>query len=148
MDDHQRPLNDRGTRDAATMGKRIADNEIKPGLIISSDAERALTTARIIGQALGYTADSIVGDSSLYLASPQRILEILAARCNAHNDVLLVGHNPGITELANQIGDQRIHNMPTGSMYCVESAVDNWLELPAQPGRLLWFDYPKNVADK
>ncbi|MDP6437116.1 MAG: histidine phosphatase family protein [Gammaproteobacteria bacterium] len=147
LDDHQRPLDERGSRDAVTMGKRIAAKNIQPKLIISSDAERAFSTARMIGQALGYPTDSIVQEPKLYLAPAQGILEVLSARCNTHDEILVVGHNPGISELANQVGDQRIQNLPTGGVYSVEAEVDNWLELPAQPGRLLWFDYPKNVTE-
>lgn len=146
LHDHERPLNKRGSRDAVTMGKRLAAKKVRPNLIITSDAERAAVTARMIAKSLGYTSDSIVEDPDLYLASAKRMLEVLSARCNAYDEIMLIAHNPGITELANRIGNERIQNLPTSGIYAVEGDIDNWLELHDQPGTTLWFDYPKNQA--
>ena len=145
LEDHLRPLNPRGQRDAPLMGTRMADRKLHPSLIISSDAERAISTARIIAAKLRYAADNIVTDDDLYLASPATILRVLAARAGQHSNVILVGHNPGITSLANSLSNARIDNMPTCAAFCVEFDIDDWRELPAQTGTLAWFDFPKNT---
>ena len=144
--DRERPLNKRGLRDAPRMGQRFAEQRPIPAKIISSDAERAQETARIIASQFGYKADTVVTDSRLYLASARHILEVLESVGSGEQNLMVVGHNPGMTELANLIANVRIDNMPTCAALCIETDVQDWRELVTKPGNLVWYDYPKKTA--
>lgn len=145
-DDFDRPLNARGKRDAPLMGEQLRKRGLRPQLILSSPALRAITTARLVAAELGYEAKSIVTDTNLYLASPATILDVLRAKGAACTDVMLVGHNPGLSELANRIGDVSIDNIPTCGAFTVELHADSWDALGKAAGQLAWFDYPKSLG--
>lgn len=144
-EDYDRPLNARGERDAPRMGKQLRNRGLRPQLILSSPALRAITTARIVAAELGYDPDAIETDADLYLASPSTILHVLRTRGANCSDVMMVGHNPGLSELANRIGDANIDNIPTCGAFTVELQADSWDVLGTVAGRLAWFDYPKNL---
>src|SRR5437899_10475758 len=74
LPDKDRPLNDRGKRDAPKMGERLAKRDVKPDLILSSPARRALTTAEIIAKKLDYKRKDIVADDRLYAGEADDLL--------------------------------------------------------------------------
>ena len=145
LDDYDRPLNARGKHDAPRMGQQLRKRGLQPQLILSSPALRAITTARIVAAELGYEQESIQTDADLYHASPSTILRVLRNRGASYTDVMLVGHNPGLSDLANQIGDISIDNIPTCGAFTVELNADSWDTLGTAAGHLAWFDYPKNL---
>lgn len=142
MPDFDRPLSKRGKRDAPNMGARMHAKQITPRLFISSTALRARTTAQLVMAELGLSARLILAEN-LYLASAHEMLEILCAHGSGYDDVVLVGHNPGITDLANRISDAQIDNIPTCGWFALEAAIQNWEELRTTKGNFTFFDYPK-----
>ena len=98
-----RPLADRGDRDARRLGERLRQQQLYPALILSSPAARALRTAQLVAHALDYARDAIALDRRLYLAEPAAIVEIIAAQNDAIETLLVVGHNPGLTELVHRL---------------------------------------------
>ena len=142
--DRDRPLNRRGNKTAPDMGKRLAELGVRPSLLLTSPAKRARETARLIARELNYPLEFIQSESDLYLATPETILQIVARQDNGFNDVMLFGHNPGITELANRLGDRNIDNVPTCGMVGIELDVKEWTEIVAADGKTVFFDYPKN----
>lgn len=144
--DFERPLNRRGERDAPEMGRRLKIAGARPSLILSSPAVRALATARQVADALGYPREFLQTDEALYLASSERIREIVALQHDRYRDVLIVGHNPGITAFANEISDADIDNMATGAMVVVDVKIDTWRALmTASRGHCLLHDYPRHT---
>jgi phosphohistidine phosphatase len=125
------------------MGRRLARRQISPDLIISSTAVRALSTARAVAREISYPETGITGEPALYLASPRTILEIARRAPADAVTVMLVGHNPGMTEFANLLDDLALDNMPTAAMLCVEFDADGWSEIEPSQARFCWFDYPK-----
>ena len=83
------------------MGKRIHDHGIRPSLIVTSPAKRAWTTAKIIARELTYPKEFLQREDDLYLASLDRILDVIVAQDNGFNNLMVVGHNPGLTDLVN-----------------------------------------------
>ena len=75
--DNDRPLNARGKRDAPKMGKRLAKRGVKPDLILSSPATRALKTAEIIAKKLDYRRKNIVVDDRLYAVEADQLLDVI-----------------------------------------------------------------------
>jgi phosphohistidine phosphatase len=141
--DIDRPLNERGSHDAPRMGKLLRDKSICPALIISSDAVRALTTAQLVARELGYPIDRIRTNHALYLASPDTLLEVLSSEGDDYTDVMLVAHNPGMTELANRIVAKRIDNLPTCGVFMIETDLPVWGALMDKPGSFTGFLSPK-----
>ena len=142
--DRDRPLNRRGNKTAPDMGKRLAELGVRPSLLLTSPAKRTRETARLIARELNYPLEFIQSESELYLATPETILQVVARQDNGFNDVMLFGHNPGITELANRLGDRNIDNVPTCGMVGIELDVKEWTEIVAADGKTVFFDYPKN----
>ncbi len=143
--DRDRPLNDRGRQDAPRMGRRLVAAGIRPSLIVTSPATRALQTARLVAREIGYPLEFLQREPDLYLASPQEMLQVIARQDNSFSDILLCGHNPGITELANQLTGAAIDNVPTCGMVVIEAEITSWSRLGAG-ARLSLFDSPKAHA--
>jgi phosphohistidine phosphatase len=143
MDDFDRPLNDRGERDAPRMGKRLARAGRPPDLIVSSSAKRAARTARVISEQLGSDPAAVVLDRDLYLASPSRMLDTLRAVAADLDHAALVAHNPGVTDLVNALADVRIDNVPTCGIARLRLDIERWNEIDAGCAELEEFDYPK-----
>jgi len=141
--DRERPLNRRGERDAPVMGKRIADAGIRPSLIVSSPATRAWTTARVIAKQLSYPTEFLQRENQLYLASVNDLLDIVVAQDDGFNSLIIVGHNPGLTDFVNFLSPGLTNNLPTTGVVAVNIDQDHW-KLREQPRiELLMHDYPK-----
>ncbi len=142
--DRDRPLNKRGNRDAPEMGRRIVAAGIRPSLIVSSPAVRAWTTAKVIADAIGYPREFLQRDDALYLASVEGILDVIAAQDVGFNSLMLVGHNPGFTSLANYLVPGITNNVPTAGVISVELDTDDWTLYERPDVKLLLYDFPKN----
>ncbi len=143
LGDRKRPLNQRGKRDAPMMGQRLADYGVRPSLIISSPAKRAWSTAKIIAEALSYPREFLQREDSLYLASLDDFLDVLVAQDQDFNSIMVVGHNPGMTDFANFLSPGLTNNLPTAGVVSVEIDQDHWNLYERPKTRLLLYDYPK-----
>ena len=128
LDDFDRPLNQRGERDAPMMGRRLQARGVRPSLIVSSPAKRARKTARLVAQA-------------------GTILAVIAEQENSFNSIVVCGHNPGMTDLANRLTDSAIDNVPTCGVVGMEADIQSWAETGDAEWRLVFFDYPKRIPD-
>lgn len=145
LDDFQRPLNHRGLRDAPEMGRRLAALGLRPDLIMTSPAVRALSTALHYAAALAYPEDRIEKHPEQYAASPAVLLGLLKRVAPQMRTVLLVGHNPESTALANWLGQLSISNIPTSGIVALALTCTAWHDLVPGAARLLFFDYPKKL---
>ncbi|WP_457596929.1 SixA phosphatase family protein [Hydrogenimonas sp.] len=145
LSDFERPLNERGERDAPRMGEHLADLGIRPDLIVASPAKRAKKTAKIVAQKLGYDTRAIEWRESLYEASPQTLLYLICQLPNEAKRVMMVGHNPGFTMLANLLGDVAIENIPTAGVVIIAFDAKSWDEACRMKGHTILFDYPKKL---
>jgi len=141
--DRDRPLSPRGRRDAPEMGRRIHEAGIRPSLIISSPATRAWKTAKAIADALGYPREFLHKEEALYLASVDRLLDVVVAQDNRFNNIMLVGHNPGLTEFANFLVPGLTGNLQTAGVVSVEIDRDDWSLYERPETSLLLHDWPK-----
>lgn len=145
LPDSERPLSGRGERDAPRMGARLHEHGVRPDLVLSSPALRARSTARHVAQATDYPAAAIRLEASLYLAAPEEILAVVAAQADAVDCLLVVGHNPGLTELTNLLlPELELANLPTAGTVVVDCATERWAEVRNAQRRLVYYDYPKN----
>jgi phosphohistidine phosphatase len=143
--DIDRPLNDRGKSDAPMMGRRLASIGFAPDLVLSSPARRARRTAKAIIHELASTP-ALGIEPALYLATPDEMLELIRSFGSSLAHVAMVGHNPGLTDLANRLGSTRIDNVPTTGVVRLELDVDAWSDAGPGRGRVADFDFPKKAS--
>lgn len=145
--DIARPLADRGERDALRIGERMRQQRLRPALILTSPAARALRTAEFVARTLDYPRDDIALDRRLYLAEPDAIVEIIAAQDAAIETLLVVGHNPGLTELAHQLLPVfDVDDLPTCAVIGLDYAdAAGWGRVASDTAALSYYDYPKNT---
>jgi phosphohistidine phosphatase len=147
QDDWNRALATKGQRDARKMGERLKARKRVPDLILTSPALRAITTAKIVARAMGITESGIREDDRLYLASPKKIIEVAHEFGARSKHLMIFGHNPGITDCADQLsGEREIDAMPTCAIFTACFDVDNWSELADSTGVDVDLDYPDRSA--
>jgi len=145
LDDHDRPLAKRGLTDAPRMGERLRLRGVAPGLILSSTAVRARATAEAVASSLKVGATRFALEADLYLATPGEILHVLSRQSDELDELMLVGHNPGMTGLVNMLlPSLRLSNLPTCGVVAVDFDIESWSELTACGPILAYYDYPKN----
>ena len=142
MPDKDRPLDDRGKRDAPKMGKRLAKRDVKPDLILSSPAMRALATAEIIAKKLDYKLEDIVVDDRLYASEADNLLSVIHELGDKLERVMLFGHNPELTELAHRLSGEITH-MPTCAVAEFAFATKSWSKVGKAKLARVELDYPK-----
>jgi phosphohistidine phosphatase len=143
LSDRERPLNERGEQDAPLMGKRIMAAGIRPSLIICSPAARAWATAKVLAQEIGYPIEFLQREDGLYLASLDDILDVLVAQDAEFNNLLLVGHNPGLTTFANFLVPGLTSNLPTAGVVAVQFEQSDWNLYTRPAAELVVYDFPK-----
>lgn len=142
--DFERPLNDRGERDAPMMGERLKKRKLQPDVMIASTAKRAKQTAKRIATAIGYPHEKIVWVDKLYHCIPSVFEEVLYDVADDVETVFIVAHNPGITEFVNELSDFKIDNMPTCGIVAASFSADEWSDFNINKKQVILFDYPKN----
>jgi phosphohistidine phosphatase len=143
LDDFERPLNKRGRKNAPFMGSVLKKLKVAPDLLISSPANRAATTARIIADTIDYPLEKIQYNETIYASSEYDLVQVIQQLDNSVNRVMLVSHNPALTDLANSIGDTAISNIPTCGVFCVNLNISSWAKIGEQRGKLKFFEFPK-----
>jgi len=128
------------------MAERIEKRGLDSGRVLTSTARRARDTAAALVSTAG-DCISVVHDPDIYLAAPGTLLAVLSRQSNAVETIVLVGHNPGLTQLANMLlPELRLDNLPTAGVVAMRLPGADWADIGAQPARLEYYDYPKNSA--
>lgn len=148
LSDHDRPLNKRGRQDAPLMGRELMSREIEPDLIVSSSAVRALTTAALVAKELEYPTETIEINEAIYGASKEELCGIIQATSDDVNKLILVGHNPTITDVANLLSPEHVASIPTTGVVCLTFDCSHWEEIEKENATLHFFDFPKNHKNK
>jgi phosphohistidine phosphatase len=145
LDDHDRPLNQRGRRDGPQMGKFIREHGLIPDVIISSDAVRARLTAAAVAEAAKYPGE-IRLEPRLYAASVDNILAVLRTAKGLNvKTVMIVGHNPGLEELVAQLTGEP-QELPTAALAQIVLPIERWRDLSESTrGKLLGLWRPKEL---
>ena len=127
------------------MGRRLVARKARPSLILSSPAVRAHTTAKAIAAALRYPSEFLQLEDEIYLASPEEITDLVQRQRDDFSDLMIVGHNPGLTDLVNELLPEfELDNLPTGGVVAIDLDADQWSQVLDKPARLAYYDYPKN----
>ena len=127
------------------MAKRLKEKEIHPNLMLSSPARRAISTCKIFAEIMGCSDAHIKTDHTLYHADEETILSVIQKIKNSCEAVMLFGHNPGLTDFANELGsDTFIDNIPTCGIVAFSIPVERWQDISWKTGQELFFDFPKS----
>ena len=148
LSDIDRPLNERGKKDAPEMARRLRKKGIKIDAFVSSPAKRALRTARFFAEAYDVKKDDIVVEKVLYGALSSQFEQVIASMKDKNETIAIFSHNPGITEYANTLCNVHTDNIPTCGLFAVQADIEKWGDFSQAEKMFLFYDYPKNpLAD-
>jgi len=142
--DFDRELNQRGQTDAPKMGRRLFELGVSPEIIYASPARRTTDTAELVAEQLHYNTDLVVFEEQIYEASVRSLLNFINALDDKYSRVMLIGHNPTLTYLAESLTKSELGNIPTCGAVNIEFNLDSWKEVSQGNGELKWFIYPKD----
>jgi len=146
LNDFDRPLNERGKKEAPEMASALIKNKIAIDCFVSSPAKRAKKTAKLFIAEFGKDESGIIFIPELYHARAETFSKVIATLNDDYETVAIFSHNPGITEFANMLVDIELDNMPTCSIFAVKSSVDRWSEFANAKKEFWFFNYPKLQA--
>lgn len=141
--DFDRPLNERGKKDAPRMAKRFKEREIALDLLYTSPARRARKTCRLFAKVLGFSKSAIRLEEGLYHAGEDTLMRFVLGLDDKQDTVAIFGHNPGLTEFANLLTHSGIVNIPTTGIVHIRFAVNRWKDILPGKGKVVFFDFPK-----
>ncbi|MBS1581068.1 MAG: histidine phosphatase family protein [Bacteroidetes bacterium] len=142
MEDFDRPLNDRGLRDAPAMAERFKARHEPVDLLVSSPAARALATARCYAQALDLP---VTEDKRIYEAHHRALQGVVESLPDTAQRVMLFGHNPGFSLLTEHLCEAGLGDLPTCAIVRIDLTVASWEEVAGGLGTLVWWDFPKSA---
>ncbi len=142
--DFERPLATRGRQDVPLMGSRFAAREAGVDCIIASPAVRARSTAILMAEVIGFPADDIASNPDLYFCGTAMYLKAAGLVDEACQSAMLVGHNPTITDFANEMTNGDIANIPTCGLVELTLPIDHWSQIHRGQATLARFDFPKS----
>lgn len=145
LSDFDRPLNERGLRDAPRMAQHLIEKGIAIDAFIASPAKRAKKTAQIFAQAYQRDKDSIIYHTALYLAPPTVFFDLISETDNQYHSIAVFSHNNGLTDFANLLTSTRIDELPTCGVFAISVATDNWSDFLHADKHFLFCDYPKSI---
>ncbi|HEX6278861.1 MAG TPA: histidine phosphatase family protein [Pyrinomonadaceae bacterium] len=140
--DFDRPLNARGKSAAPFMGEVMAGREYLPAVIVSSPANRAATTAKMVKDAAGLSGE-IRFDDRIYEASPNTIRQVISELHDTIDSAMVVGHNPGMEDVIRYLTGE-VESMPTAALAVIQLNIDSWTEINADSGELVEIICPKD----
>jgi phosphohistidine phosphatase len=144
LDDIDRPLNERGKKDAPAMAQRLLDKNIMINAFIASPAKRAAKTAKYFAESFKRKKDDIIFIEKLYLAEPAAFFSVIANADDKFESIAIFSHNFGITDFANMLTDVRVDNIPTCGVFALKVACSKWSEFKDAQKEFWFFDYPKS----
>jgi phosphohistidine phosphatase len=147
LTDFERPLNDRGKKDAPEMADRLLKKRFKIDAFISSTAKRARKTAKIFAEIFDMEKEPILLEESLYHASPAAFYSVIAGTSDEFNSIAIFSHNPGLTEFVNTLTVMKVDNVPTCGIFVASAPVNKWREFKEAKKEFVFFDFPKSANE-
>lgn len=144
LQDFDRPLNDRGFRDAPEMGKFLKKIGAMPEVIISSPSKRTTQTIELITDEIEFDFSKIIWDHTIYRCSQAALLNSITSLSDTINSAMFVGHNPSITQIANLLQKDTVFNeIPTCGIVAIEFEESTWKTIAKAKSKLLFFKRPE-----
>jgi phosphohistidine phosphatase len=146
LPDHDRPLNGRGQDAAALVGRHLRREGFRPDLVLCSSATRTQQTLHLLDLPEG---NEVIIDDRIYGAPAPDLLSCISEVPDRYQTVLLIGHNPGVEDLARMLdrdGLDSVEKFPTAAVAVLDLPIGAWREITAGAGRLDVFFTPKELA--
>jgi phosphohistidine phosphatase len=140
--DSERPLNDRGRRDAKKMSLIVAKRHVRPDAFLASPAVRARATAETFAEVLGFAVRDVALLDRLYAASAETVLDVIESLSDRVKTAMVFGHNPGFTDFADRLSPG-VGEMPTCAVLELVFDTNTWSEIGTTPPRTVMLDTPK-----
>ena len=148
LKDFDRPLNRRGLKEAPQMAERLAAQKIRPDLMLTSPAVRALETARVLAKALDYPLRRLKTEDRLYLGPAADILAVVRGVGSRVRHLMIFGHNPGLSAFAQSLtNDRELGELPTCAVYTMELDIRSWADARLGEGLNPSLQHPKRLLD-
>jgi len=143
--DFERDLMPKGIKKTRKVADFLSSKKIRPEQVMVSMAHRTLQTADIVKETLSLASSILIEEKGLYLASINSILNEIYGVDNAVKELMLIGHNPGLSSLATYLCKQEIDWMPTSAIVGIELELEHWNEIPSAKGKLLFYVKPADL---
>jgi len=145
--DFDRPLDDHGRREVRAMARRLVELDWEPEAILASAAERTRQSAQILASVLEVPEHRVVCAAQLYLAPPEKLLEVLRGLDPDLREAMLVGHNPGLSELARELAHlPELDDLATAAVCRITLAAPDWGSAGRAPPRRVELERPPDAA--
>jgi phosphohistidine phosphatase len=138
--DFDRKLTDKGHEEATTAAQRLVDRKVEIDALVSSTAVRALETASHFHKA--FKSAAMQEEADLYNSTPSAYYKAIKELDKDWKRVAFFGHNPGITNMANDLGVAHTDNLPTAGVFAVSAEVSDWADFKDAEKRFLFFEDP------
>ncbi len=144
LSDFDRPLNSRGNKDAEMMSLKLSEKINKIDFIISSSSKRTILTYEYFKNKINFNNELFTDE--LYHASSKTVISIIKDTNSDINSLMLLGHNPGLTETVNYLTNHHLYNLPTTGIIIVKFNVSSWSKISEldKKGNLEWIKFPKD----
>lgn len=140
--DVDRQLTAIGTQNATRMGMNLKNKTILPDILISSPAARAQATTELVAEQIGYDLSRIHYNAEIYNASIRTLLKVVTNLKDEWENVLLIGHNPSISYLAEYVSGDPIGNIDTCGLVHLSFKLESWSEVSEKNGEYKSYEYP------
>lgn len=147
MDDFDRPLSERGSRNAPLMARMFKKRTEPVDLLVTSTANRAISTAHFFARELKIKEADLVLEPRIYEASVRSLLEVIKGFPPHADRIMIFGHNPAFSNMIDHLTDEPLGNLPTCGIACIDLGVDDWKAITKGSGRLVWLDHPKHYEE-
>ena len=139
LPDQERPLSDRGIKDAGIVSNYLKENFEIPDIVYSSPAKRALNTCHIFLSVLNISRDKLAVVSELYDFDGNKVINFMKSLNNKYKNVMIFGHNHAFTSISNIFGDKFIDNLPTSGVVVINFNTNDWKKIDKGKTELLIF---------
>ena len=143
LSDFDRPLNKRGIKDAKKMSFELSEKIKKVDLLLSSSSKRTTQTSNYFLDSMNIRSN--IFSENLYHSSSDLIFDYVLKINNKYNKAIIVGHNPGLTNIINKLTNLKLDNLPTSGIVIIVFDVDNWENINYQSGLVEWIKFPKDL---
>jgi phosphohistidine phosphatase len=144
LSDFDRPLNNRGNKNAEMMSIKLSHKIDQVDMLMSSSSERTKSTSYYFKKKIKFSNEVFADE--LYHASSERIISIIEKIKPNINSLLILGHNPGLTEIINVLTNYRLYNLPTTGIVIIKLNIKLWNQISElnYPGEVEWIKFPKD----
>jgi len=143
LSDFDRPLNKRGIKDAKKMSFELSEKIKKVDLLLSSSSKRTTQTSNYFLDSMNIRSN--IFSENLYHSSSSLIFDCILKINNKYNKTIIVGHNPGLTNIINKLTNLKLDNLPTSGIVIIVFDVDNWKNINYKSGLIEWIKFPKDL---